>query len=60
MKVKNFYPLISRNARVTLVGCRSKKVIYSGSVRDIPDNLDETEVVDFSMNDQGHLTFKIR
>lgn len=57
MKLRNFYQLISRNARVKLL--EVGQVIFSGSVRDIPDDLDDMIVLDFSMNDEGHLTFKV-
>lgn len=57
MKIKNFYPLISRNARVTVKS--SGKVIFTGSIREIPDSMDDLAVADFSMNDNGHLTFYV-
>ena len=59
MKLRTFYPLISRNARCTLVSAESRKVIFSGMVREIPDSCDDLHVVDFLMNNEGRLTFNI-
>ena len=58
--LENFYDLISRNAQVTLVNTRYRTNIFTGSVRDIPDEYSACPVEDFSMNDSGHLTFKIK
>ncbi len=57
MKLRNFYQLISRNARVNLL--KAGQTIFSGSVRDIPDELDDLTVLDFSMDNEGRLTFKV-
>ena len=58
--LEHFYDLISRNAQVTLVNTRYRTNIFTGSARDIPDEYSACPVEDFSMNDSGHLTFKIR
>lgn len=60
IKLENFYDLISRNAQVTLVNTRYRTNIFTGSARDIPDEYSDCPVEDFSMNDSGHLTFKIK
>ena len=58
--LESFYDLISRNAQVTLVNTRYHKNVYTGSVRDIPVEYSDCPVEDFSMNDNGHLTFKLK
>ena len=58
--LEHFYDLISRNAQVTLVNTRYSTNIFTGSARDIPDEYRACPVEDFSMNDSGHLTFKIK
>lgn len=60
IKLENFYDLISRNAQVTLVNTRYRTNIFTGSARDIPDEYSDCPVEDFSMNDSGHLNFKIK
>ena len=60
MTLDSFYDLISRNARVTLVNARSRANLYIGSGRDIPDEYSICPVEDFSMSNDGHLTFKIK
>lgn len=56
----SFYDLVSRNAQVTLVNTRYHKNVYTGSVRDIPDEYSACPVEDFHMNDNGHLTFQLK
>ena len=58
--LESFYDLISRNAQVTLLNTRCRTNIFSGSARDIPDEYSACPVEDFSLNDSGHLTFKIK
>ena len=58
--LESFYDLIDRNARVTLVNTKHRTTVYSGSARSIPDQYSDCPVDDFSMNDSGHLTFKIK
>ena len=58
--LQDFYPLIDRNARVTLINSETGKPSYCGSVRDISPANDHCPVDNFSMDDNGHLTFKIR
>ena len=58
--LEQFYDLINRNEQVTLVNTRYKKTVYTGSVKSIPDEYDTCPVDDFSMNDNGHLTFKLK
>ena len=58
--LESFYDLISRNAQVTLLNTRCRTNIFTGSARDIPDEYSDCPVEDFSMNDSGHLTFKIK
>lgn len=58
--LESFYDLISRNAQVTLLNTRCRTNIFTGSARDIPDEYSACPVEDFSMNDSGHLTFKIK
>ena len=58
--LESFYDLIDRNAKVTLVNSKSRATVYSGSVRNIPDQYSICPVEDFSRNDSGHLTIKIR
>ena len=58
--LESFYDLISRNAQVTLLNTRCRTNIFTGSARNIPDEYSACPVEDFSMNDSGHLTFKIK
>lgn len=58
--LESFYDLIDRNARVTLVNVKHRTTVYSGIARSIPDKYSDCPVDDFSMNDNGHLTFKIK
>ena len=58
--LESFYDLIDRNARITLVNTKHRTTVYSGSARSIPDKYSDCPVEDFSMNDNGHLTFKIK
>ena len=58
--LEHFYDLISRNAQVTLVNTRYGTNVYSGSAWDTPAEYSGCPVEDFSMNDNGHLTFKIK
>ena len=60
MTLDKFYDLIDRNAKVTLKDGRSRKAYYSGSVKDIPDEYSICAVEDFTMDDSGRLTFKIK
>lgn len=60
IELENFYDLVNKNAQVTLAGSRTGKIYYKGSVKNIPDEYDDSIVENFSMNDNGHLTFKIR
>jgi len=59
-KLKKFYELINRNARVTLVNGKLDKVLYQGSIQDIPDSYDDWNVADFSISSQGNFLFKIK
>ncbi len=58
--LERFYGLISRNAKVTLINTKYRKTVYTGSVKNIPDEYSDCPVDDFSMNDNGDLTFKIK
>lgn len=60
MTLDSFYDLISRNTRVTIVNAQSRANLYTGRVRDIPDEYSICPVEDFSMDDKAHMTFKIR
>ena len=57
--LENFYDLLDQNAKVTLVNAKYHKNVYSGSAHSIPLEYSICPVEDFSMNDSGHLTFKI-
>ncbi len=58
--LENFYELLDQNAKVTLVNAKYHKNVYSGSAHSIPLEYSICPVEDFSMNDRGHLTFKIK
>ena len=58
--LESFYDLIDRNARVSLLNARSRANLFTGSVRDIPDEYSICPVEDFNMNENGNLTFKIK
>lgn len=58
--LESFYDLISRNAQVTLMNTRYRTNVYTGLARDIPAVYSNCQVEDFSMNDNGHLTFKLK
>ncbi len=58
--LENFYDLLDQNAKVTLVNAKYHKNVYSGSAHSIPLEYSICPVEDFSMNDSGHLTFKIK
>lgn len=58
--LEKFYDLISRNAQVTLVNTRNRTNIFNGSARDIPLEYSDCTVEDFSMDNNGNLTFKIK
>lgn len=58
--LEKFYDLISRNAQVTLVSTRNRTNIYTGSARDIPLEYSDCTVEDFSMGNNGNLTFRVK
>lgn len=60
MKLKKFYDLISRTTEVTLVSEDLKETYFTGWTKDIPDEFDNCTVVDFSMNIDGDILFKIK
>lgn len=59
MRLAKFYELISRNANVTLANKELDKVFFEGTVRNIPDEYDDREVLDFSMSSDGDFLFKL-
>ena len=56
--LENFYELVDKNAHVTLIAGRTPH--YSGSFKSMPDIYASCEVTDFTMDDKGRLTFKIK
>ena len=57
--LEKFYPLISRNAFVTLTNKKLDKTYYEGKISDIPPVFDECKVIDFCMSNNGDILFKI-
>ena len=58
--LESFYDLISRNAQVTLESAMSRRNLYTGNARNIPDEYSICPVENFRMNNNGTLTFQIR
>ena len=60
LKLRKFYELISRNAEITVVNYKTKKELFKGSLKDIPDELDDSEVKDFNVSNNGDFIFLIK
>lgn len=60
LKLRKFYELISRNAEITVVNYKTKKELFKGSLKDIPDELDNCEVKDFNVSNNGDFIFLIK
>ena len=60
IKLRKFYELISRNAEITVVNYKTKKELFKGSLKDIPDELDNCEVKDFNVSNNGDFTFLVK
>ena len=60
IKLRKFYELISRNATVTLTSASLDKVLFEGSIKDIPDGFDDCIVEDFSISNDGDFLFEIK
>lgn len=59
-RLEKYYGLIGRNATVTLTNRNLDITYYEGSVKDIPSELGDSEVEDFTMNENGDILFKIK
>ena len=59
MKLEQFYSLLSRNAKVTITD-RKGKAYYTGALKAIPDEYNDSTVEDFKMANDGSVTFRIK
>lgn len=59
IKLYKFYELISRNAKVTVASTDLCRIFFEGSTKDIPDSLDNSAVLDFTISNDGDFLFKI-
>lgn len=59
IKLEKFYDLINRNAHATLTNARLDSVYFEGKVKDIPDEFDDCDVVDFTVSNEGDFLFKL-
>lgn len=57
--LNKFYNLLGRNASVILVDMEMNKSFFEGYLKNIPDEYDNCEVVDFDNSDENIL-FKIK
>ena len=60
LKLRKFYELISRNVEITVVNYKTKKELFKGGLKDIPDELDNCEVKDFNVSNNGDFIFLIK
>lgn len=60
IKLYKFYELISRNATVTIASDDLRKTFFEGNTKDIPDNLDNCTVADFTVSNDGDFLFMIK
>lgn len=60
MTLSKFYDLVSRTAEVTLTKANSKKPEFTGCLKEIPDEYDTRLVKDFTMHNDGSLTFILK
>ena len=59
IRLKQFYPLLNRNAVVTLKNHTGTTVFFEGTVRDIPDQFDGCAVEEFQAPCGENVTFRI-
>jgi len=60
MTLNKFYDLVSAYATVTLKDARNKKVYYTGLLKSLPDEYDNWTVIDFNMDNEGRLNFRVK
>lgn len=60
MTLSKFYDLISRTAEITLTRENNKIAVFTGFLKDVPDEFDKQIVVDFKMNDDGTIEFLLK
>ena len=60
MTMSKFYDLVSGFATVILKDTRSKKAYYIGPLKSLPDAYDNWVVKDFSMANDGTITFLVK
>lgn len=60
IRLRKFYELISRNAAVTLTNASLDEVFYEGSLKDIPDQFDDSIVENFAVSNDGDFLFEIK
>jgi hypothetical protein len=60
MTMSKFYDLVSGYATVILKDARSKKDCYVGPLKSLPDEYDNWTVKDFSMANDGTITFMVK
>ncbi len=59
MKLKKFYDLISRDSHITLTSRDKDTVFFDGIARDIPNEYDNSTVLDFCVSNEGDFLFEI-
>ena len=60
LTIENFCDLICKDTQITLVNARYHTNVYIGCIQNIPDEYMDCLVEDFTMNDSGHILFKIK
>lgn len=60
IKMSKFYDLVSRNATITLQKGKRGKLYYTGSLKNLPDQYDNWEVIDFEVTCDGDFIFQVQ
>ena len=59
IRLKQFYPLLNRNAVVTIYDRKGATVLFEGTVRDIPNRFDGCGVTEFQAPCGENLFFRV-
>lgn len=60
LRLKKFYELVSGYTNIRLVSEDGETEYYCGKLRSIPDEYDEYEVTNFTMSNEGIITFTLK
>lgn len=59
IRLKQFYPLLQRGAEVIIKSHTGTEILFDGTVRNIPDHLDNRAVEEFLTQPVGGVIFKV-